>query len=149
MSATVITNLQPRRVVVESRVTRGTVVVPRAGAGPPGPIGISEVALSLRGTLVVGIGLIPLAFPSNKTIVRVSAVVGTAPTGQAIIFDIKKDGVSIFSTVILSIQPGQYVALPVVPNTVLILAGQALTVDVIQVGNPIAGAYATIVIEVA
>jgi hypothetical protein len=149
MSTAVVTNLQDRRATVENRSSQRAVVTVRPGTGPPGPTGSSEVALSLRGTLVVGIGVIPLVFPSNKTIVRITAAVGVAPTGQAIIFDIKKNGVTILSTVVLSIQPNSTVALPIVPDDATILTGDILTVDVIQVGSLQPGAYATLVIEVA
>lgn len=117
--------------------------------GPRGPTGSAEVALTIRGTLVAGVGIVPLPFLSNKTILLVSAAVATAPTGQAVIFDIKKNGVSIFSTVRLTIQPGETLAVPVVPAVPAIVIGDKLTVDVIQVGTIQPGAYATIVIEVA
>lgn len=149
MSTTVVTNLAPRRPIVADRVSRQAVVSTRAAVGARGPQGSMLLGLTLRGTQIVGVGIIPLTLPFNAEILRFTANVGIAPTGQALIFDVLKNGISILTTVVLSIQPGETVAVPVVPDDTEFLIGDQLTVNVIQIGSISAGAYATVVAEVA
>lgn len=147
MNATVVTNLEPRRAVVADREGRMAVVVGRSAPGPVGATGSIVQALTLRGTQIVGIGIVPLSLPFDARIGLITATVGIAPTGQALIFDVMKNDVSIFTTVVLSIQPGATVAVPVFPDDDILFTTDKLTVNVVQVGSPQPGAYATISIE--
>lgn len=137
MNATVVTNLQPRRAIVYGRTA----------PGPIGATGAMLAALTIRGTQVVGVGIVPLALPFDARLESITATVGIAPTGQALIFDVMKNGMSIFTTPVLTIQPGQTIAIPVIPDDDILLTTEQLTVNVVQVGSLQPGAYATISVK--
>jgi hypothetical protein len=136
MSRTVITNLEPRK----------TIVYAKAAPGARGP-GTYPITMSIRGTLVVGIGIIPFPIAEAATILKIIASVGTAPTGASLKLDVLKNGVSILTSFI-EILAGQTVSAVVIPADTDLQVGDKLTVDVKQIGSIIAGAYATINIEV-
>lgn len=148
-NSVVVVNLQDRKAVVNERVNRKAVVYARSAMGIRGPQGSMPLALTLRGPQIVGIGIIPLTLPFNSTILRLTAVVGIAPTGADLVFDILKNGVSILTSGYLVIQSGQTVAVPIVPDDTEFLIGDLLTVDVLQIGSINPGTFATIVAEVA
>lgn len=147
MTATVVTNLQPRLAVIADRYDRQVVVYGRTAPGPIGATGSIVQALTMRGAQVVGIGIIPLSLPFDARLLAITASVGVAPTGSALIFDVLKNGVSILTTVVLSILAGATVALPVIPDDDILLTTDQLTVNVIQIGSGSPGAYATISVE--
>jgi hypothetical protein len=132
-------------VVIERRTP--LVVRPLYGAGAPGKDGASLVPMSFRGSMVTGIGVQPFVFTSPGSIALVRAAVGTAPTGADLRFDILKNGVSILSSP-LSIPAGSKLSSPVVPVSGSVLAGDVVTVDVLQIGSVQPGANATLVLEV-
>jgi hypothetical protein len=147
MNATVVTNLAPRRAIVDERENRKAVIYGRSAPGPVGSTGSIVQALTMRGTQVVGVGIVPLSLPFDARLLAITATVGVAPTGQALIFDVLKNGNSILGNVVLSIQPGETVALPIIPDDDILLTTDKLTVNVVQVGSLQPGAYATISIE--
>lgn len=102
------------------------------------------------GTLVVATGQGRFYFESARTILSVRASVGTAPTGAAIIIDVKRNGTTIFTTqanrptiAINAFTSGLVTNMDV--NTVA--AGDYLTVDIAQVGSTAAGADLTVQIR--
>lgn len=133
---------------VQAQVVTAVVASLRVSGGVPGPPGSAPLAMSIRGILAVGVGVIPLPMPVTRRIVNVRAAVGTAPTGSSIIFDVKANGISIFTGQPLAIAAGQTLSPVIVPTDDTILAGDVLTVDVVQIGSAFAGANATIVLDV-
>lgn len=73
---------------------------------------------------------------------KVRASVGTAPTGAALIADVKLDGTSIYATTTANrptIAVSTTTALGGTPDTVAVPAGSALTFAVTQIGSTVAG----------
>lgn len=138
-------------VLPEVRVITGTFGTVRVSGGVPGPPGASEMALSMPIELYVAQGVQPLPITYDMYIRRVMAAVSInfPPLGSDLIFDILKNGISIFTLISRpTILDGDTVSIPVIPNDNLILAGDVLTVDIIQVGSTQPGSYATLVLEV-
>lgn len=131
---------------VQARVVTAVAASLRVSGGPPGPAGSAPLAMGLRGTLVVGVGAIPLPMPTTRRVLSARAAVGTAPTGSGLIFDVKRNGVTL--GIPLTVAAGQTLGPEILPTNVVILAGDVLTVDVVQVGSGFAGANATIVFDV-
>lgn len=104
---------------------------------------------SIPGILAVWTGTSRLYFPRAVVITSIAAAVGTAPTGAAVIFDVNKNGTTIFTT------QGNRPQIAVSTNTDLsntpditsFAANDYMTIDVDQIGSTIAGANATITIE--
>lgn len=80
---------------------------------------------------------------------NVSVSVGTAPTGTSAIFDINKNGTTIFTTQgnRPTITASGFTDLTSTPDVTTIAEGDYLTVDCDQIGSTIAGADATIQIH--
>lgn len=132
-------SVQP--VVLELNVVAGI-------GGPQGAPGVTSIPMTIRGVLASSIGIIPLPIAENKTIVEVLAAVATAPTGADIVFDVKVNGSSIFTVLFPTIVAGTKVSVPIPPAFASLVAGDVVTVDILQVGSVIAGAYATVVLVV-
>jgi hypothetical protein len=60
--------------------------------------GRNSFSLVVAGALTAGVGKARWEATSGGEIASVSATVGTAPTGATIILDLKKDGVTVFTT---------------------------------------------------
>lgn len=103
-----------------------------------------------EGTLVVKTGKGHFYFPVAATILGVSAIVDTAPTGADVILDVNKNGTTVFTT------QGNRPTIPAgstetsaeaVPNTTAVAAGDDLTVDIDQIGSTVAGADLSVVVR--
>lgn len=88
--------------------------------------------------------------PFNGEIIGCTAVVGTAPTGAALILDLQKDGASLYTTVgnrptvpISAIESGVVTA----PDIKTFSAGDTLALNVVQVGSTVAGADLDVTVE--
>lgn len=106
--------------------------------------GVYSFAVSDEDTnLVVGTSKMTFRFPFSVNIKNVTASVNTAPTGANLILNIKKNGTSIFST-LLSIDATEKTsttaATPAVLSTTTITADDEITVDITQVGSTAPGA---------
>jgi hypothetical protein len=103
---------------------------------------------TIMGTLVVGTGAARFYFPRPITIVDIEVSVGTAPTGASVIFDVNKNGTTIFTTQgnRPTIAVSTNTDLSSTPDITTYAAGDYMTVDVDQIGSTIAGANATITI---
>lgn len=114
-----------------------------SGGGGGNKTGLS---LGIPGTLAVGAGTSRVYFVSAATITNVVASVGTQSTGASIIFDVKKNGATIFTTTANrpTIAVGTNADLSSVPDVATLSSGDYLTVDIIQVGSTAAGADAII-----
>ena len=127
----------------------GTAKVPAAQLSLP----IQTQTFSSTGTLVAETGVHRLY--NNRTtawtINGVRASVGTAPTGAAIIIDIKVNGTTIFTnqanrpTIAAAANASSYVTNMDVTS---VPAGSYITVDVAQVGSTIPGSDLTVQVEV-
>ena len=127
--------------------------------GPTGPTGATgatgaaatnptyTVTYSITDLLAVASGTKHLYIEQSTTIISVRAHAATAPTGAALIFDINKNGTTIFTTQANrpQIAAGSNASGAVTNMDVTSLAaGDYLTVDVDQVGSTIAGRDATV-----
>lgn len=94
------------------------------------------------GPLTVGPGAARFQFPWPVTILGVSAAVGTAPTGSAIILDVNKNGTTIFTNPANrpTIPDGlNSTAIEAVPDVTAMTPADYLTVDRDQVGSTTPG----------
>jgi len=101
------------------------------------------MTFSRAGVLAVSTGAVRYRFPFAVTILGVTAAVNTAPTGAALIADVRKNGTTIFSTTgnrpTIAISGTATTSEPT-PDVTAIAAGDYLTVDIAQVGSTVAGA---------
>lgn len=105
---------------------------------------------SQSGLLVVQSGTGRFRFAYAAALIGVTAAVNTAPTGQAIIIDVNKNGTTIFSTqgnrpqIAASANATSSTA---TPNVTSIAAGDYLTIDIDQIGSGTGGSDLTVFIE--
>lgn len=104
--------------------------------------------LSIVGAATVQTGTARLYNDTGSTLtiskVRVSA--GTAPTGAALIIDVKKNGTTIFPTTAKPQVAAAANTGTAVPDTTSFANGDYLTVDVTQIGSTVAGSNITVTI---
>lgn len=107
------------------------------------------VSFTISGTLVAGVGVTRYYMPRAGVIVNVIASTGTAPTGQSAIFDLNKNGTTVFTTQANrpTITAGSNSDTSSVPDVTAFNAGDYFTVDPDQIGSTVAGADAVITIE--
>lgn len=102
---------------------------------------------SISGAIYVTTGQGRMYVESSRTITRVRASVGTAPTGASIIIDVLKNGTSIYSATPANrptITVGSYTALGGTPTTTSFTTGDYITVSVLQIGSVVAGSDLTV-----
>ena len=106
----------------------------------------TDIVFTIPSTLTVGSKAVRFYFESARTIANVVANVSTAPTGASVIFDVNKNGSTIFSTQANrpTIASSGFSDLSSVPNTTSLTSGDYLTIDVDQVGSTIPGSDAVI-----
>lgn len=97
---------------------------------------------SMPGNLVVGAGISPVPILANGNITAYRTKGITAPTGSAAIFDINKNGSTMFTTGgnRPTVAAGATVSSLTLPDIVAVAAGDYLTVDIDQIGSGTAGA---------
>jgi PDZ domain-containing secreted protein len=102
--------------------------------------------MSIPGTLAAGTGVIPFVAARACTISVVYAAVGTAPSGSSVVFDVNKNGVTIFSTQgnRPTITTGNTVSGAATPDVTSVAAGDKITVDIDSIGGPAANACVTL-----
>lgn len=109
-------------------------------------VGGSSAAIatfSQAGTLTTGTGASRFLMPGAGTITGVVMSVNTAPTGQSVICDVKKNGSTIYSTTANrpTIAAGNLATTTEpAPDVTTFAAGDYLTVDISQIGSGAAGA---------
>lgn len=106
----------------------------------------SLATFSKNGTLAVSGGTMRFPVDGTYTIVGTRLMVGTAPTGADLVLDIKKNGSTIYTTAANRprITAGANSGGPgATPDITSLVAGDYLTVDVLQVGSTVAGADLT------
>jgi hypothetical protein len=99
-------------------------------------------AFSKQGILSVAAGALRLPVEGTYTIVGVRLMAGTAPTGQALLVDVNKNGTTIYTT--QSNRPTLAVGANsggpgATPDVTSLVAGDYLTVDIDQIGTTVAG----------
>lgn len=101
------------------------------------------------GTLAVGTGTVRFYPPYAMTVQDVTASVGTAPTGAALIVDVNKNGTTIFGT--QSNRPqiavSTFTDLSGAPSVTALTTSDYVTVDIDQVGSTVAGSDLTVVVR--
>ena len=109
-----------------------------------------EISFTIPGTQTVGSGTMRWYLDGNFTIATVIASVSTAPTGASLIFDVNKNGTTIFSTQgnRPTITASAFTDLASTPDVTSLASGDYLTVDVDQIGSTVAGADAIVRIRV-
>lgn len=109
------------------------------------------IVVTFTGTLAVGSG--NTEFPATRplTIVGVTPRCTTAPTGADAIFDLNKNGTTMFSTQANrpKVTATNKLGSITVPDVTSVAEGDYLTVDCDQIGSTIAGANAVLAIEYA
>lgn len=105
-----------------------------------------QVVFAKADTLAVTVGHNRYTLTDAASIDSVLATVGTAPVGSSVIIDVKKNGVSIFTTpshrpIILA---GTNEDQSPTPDITALVPGDFLTVDIVQVGSTIPGADLTV-----
>lgn len=112
-----------------------------------GAVGSSTEVLSvscsnLTSSLVVSTNVGYYRMPYAMTLTQVKASVLTAPTGANLIVDIKKNGVTVLST-LLSIDAGEKTSVtattPAVISVPALAADDEITIDITQIGSTVAG----------
>lgn len=119
--------------------------------GTDGTDGETEFTFSVPVVLTVGAGAMRWYVDQSYTINTVLASVGTAPTGASLIFDVNKNGTTIFTTQAdrPTIVAGEFVDLASTPAVTSLVSGDYLTVDIDQIGSTVAGANAVVRIRVS
>lgn len=104
---------------------------------------------TIPGTLAVGSGAARLTIGQDGVLINVLASVNTAPTGASAIFDLHKNGTTVFTggTNRPTIAVSTNADTSSVPAVTTFSAGDYFTVDVDQIGSTIPGADAVITIE--
>lgn len=127
-------------------------IIGRVGAaaaeGIPPP---ALAVLGTPGTLIVLAGKSRFPFPVAATIVGVTAMVNSAPTGASVLIDVHKNGTTIFTTQgnRPTIAIGGFASGEAIPDVTAVAAGDYLTVDVDQVGSTVPGADLTVAVRYA
>lgn len=124
----------------------------RDSAGVVTQIGaiVEAVPFSQAGALTVKTGTTRFPIKGGTfTILSVAAMVGTAPTGAAVILDVKKNGTTIFGTSANrpTIAVSTNAATVGAHSVTSVTDGDYLTVDIAQVGSTVAGSDLTLVIR--
>jgi hypothetical protein len=107
----------------------------------------TTLSFAVVGTLTTGTDKAPtIVAPCTLTIVKVKAVVKTAPTGAALIVDVNKNGTTIFTTQENrpQIAAGATSGDSGTPDVTSLVEGDKLTVDIDAIGSSVAGADLTV-----
>lgn len=121
-------------------------------SGADNVFGIREQhAFSIAGTLATGTGTLTIPMLFDGILHRVRVACGTAPTGQAAIFDVNRGGVTVFTTQANrpTIAAAAQDSGDAIPDVNTFSEGNLFTVDVDQVGSTVAGADAVLIFEVS
>lgn len=109
------------------------------------------MTFGMDGVIAVATGKGRVRFPWAVTILGISVTMDTAPTGASAVFDINKNGTTIFTT--QSNRPGVLIGANVTAAEVTNMdvtafsAGDYITADIDQIGSTVAGSDLTIIIR--
>lgn len=136
-------------------VTNGVITVGPAGpqgpTGAPGPEAEIPVPFEWTGAMSVRTGVRGFPVPYNCTLLGVRGVLGTAPVGADAVFDVNRNGTTVFGT--QSARPRAVAGSTSIAETTgmtvtSLSAGDVLTVDIDQVGSSTPGSDLTLVIRI-
>lgn len=105
--------------------------------------------LSVIGDLIVMSGKSKIYFEGSYTLLTVRASVDTAPTGAAVICDVHKNGITIYTnqanrpTIAVSTKTATANA----PDVTTFVAGDYLSIDIDQIGSVVKGADLTVTVR--
>ena len=101
------------------------------------------------GAMTVRAGVGRFYFHKAAVIEAVVATVPTAPTGASAIFDVHKNGTTIFTTQSArpTVPASANVSNIAVPAVRLVAAGEYITVDIDQIGSTVAGSDPTVTVR--
>lgn len=107
------------------------------------------LTFTVSGSLITGTGQSRWYAPDALTINNVLVSVGTAPTGSSLIFDVNKNGTTVFTTQANrpTITASSNTDLTSAPDVTSLSAGDYLTIDIDQIGSTVAGANAVVQIK--
>jgi hypothetical protein len=126
-------------------------VIDASQVGRQGPEAEVPVPYNREGPLAVGVGVQGYPVPFDCTVIGVRGYLGSAPTGSEAVFDVNRNGVTIFSDP--ATRPRAAAGSQVIPeasgmSVTALNAGDVLTVDIDQIGSGSPGADATLVIRI-
>lgn len=138
-----------------SELNSGTVPLGRLAGITPAqlaqPNALETINLYVGGALAVATKVAAALVGVAGTIVDVRAYVDTSPVGAALIVDVNKNGVTLFTTQgnRPTVADGAKPSTTVLPDFVAVAAGDRLTVDVDQigVGTPGSDLYVAITVK--
>lgn len=105
---------------------------------------------AITGDFAVGTGTLRVPITVAQTITNIRAMCDEAPTTTDVIFDVNKNGTTIYPTTTKpTITAGTNDSSNSTPDTTALAAGDYLTIDVDQVGTGTVGADGTLIIEVS
>lgn len=106
----------------------------------------SEAVFTLPGVVTTGNKTVRYYCETARTVANVVASVGVAPTGSSMIFDVNKNGTTIFTTQANrpTITASSFYDGSSVPDVTSFAAGDYITIDVDQVGSSVSGSNAVI-----
>jgi len=107
---------------------------------------LENLTFSKTGTLATSTGVLRLPIHGGTfSVVSMSAMVNTAPTGAAVILDVNKNGTTIFTTQANrpTIAVSTNTSTQGTPDVTSVTTGDYITVDVDQIGSTVAGANLT------
>ena len=119
--------------------------------GPTGPTGATGATVlfptfTQQGTLAVKTGTIRYYFDDSRTITKIRASVGTAPTGASLIVTVKANGAT-FTNSAVTVAASGFTATS--SPTKSVVAGDYITVDITQVGSTVAGSDLVVTLSVS
>jgi hypothetical protein len=143
------------RYVLESTVGAASGVATLNGSSQltssqlPSSVGFAP-SFSYSGALAAVVGAGHLPVPVNGTITAVRASVGTAPTGAAVIVDVKKNDSTVFTTTANrpTIASGTTDSGAAVPDVTSVSAGDRISVDIAQTGTTVAGSDLVVIVYI-
>lgn len=112
-------------------------------------IPFESFTFTYQGAVALATGSSRQYLGSTYTIDAVYAGINTAPTGASLVVDVKKNNVSIFSSVANrpTVVSGGHYNLTSTFATTSLVAGDYLTVDVTQIGSTVAGSDLTVTVR--
>lgn len=115
------------------------------------PYSLQTIYLKDAGALTVAAAQDRIVAGAAGVIVGVRAVVGVAPTGASAIFDVNKNGTTVFTTqgnrpTILAAATASAAA--TVPDVTAFAAGDVITIDCDQIGSGTAGTDGVVAVTV-
>jgi len=146
VGASTVDSVSARNVAIEAHRTGGVHVQPQ-----PATV-YHTIVFTIAGTVSTSTNKAPsIIMPYAATIVKAYAYARTAPTGAALIFDINKNGTTIWTTQNnrLQIAAGANTGTQTSFDVTSLAESDRLDIDVDQVGSTVAGADVTVELKVS